>query len=302
MIIAKIDESVLQDEPNGFTVLLLEPEYRDLFIHCYKQLNYNPVLYPLVISDPDEYYNYNPSTDGDYITFLLFDPKLDYDNNIQQFEDKIVKIGRHSIQFYTTNFMVGYYSIIYYKKTIINALSHEYKYTRQYINHLLYIYIYRLIYTSSISTINGPMSFSVSGYAYSRVLLTKYEGQFEFNTDYPSSGQFLSYMFDENGGLCDCNSYLDTGSLYTSEKSKHLLVALFPTDDIYGADYCASQVEVIYAVCDLINSYSSFIYGIIQPIFPYYKTNISEIIDIISNYAERPDVLAFTGLLTYILM
>lgn len=133
MNIAKIDESVIQDQPNGFTVLLLEPEYRDLFIHCYKQLNYNQVLYPLVISDPDEYYDYSHSTDGDYITFLLFDPKLDYDNNIKQFDDKIVKIGRHPIRFYTTNFMVGYYSVIYYKKTIVNALSHEYKYTKQYI-------------------------------------------------------------------------------------------------------------------------------------------------------------------------
>lgn len=148
------------------------------------------------------------------------------------------------------------------------------------------------------------MSFSVSGYSYSRILLTKYFDRFGFETIYPSAGQFLSYVFDEKGGLCDCNSYIDSdsgGSLYNYEKPKHLLVGLFPTDNTIGGEYCSSQIEVIIEVCDLINSYSSFTNGIIRPIFPYFKSNVSEILDDIAFYAENPYVIAFTGLLRYII-
>lgn len=119
-----------------------------MFIYCYRTLNYNSVLYPLVISDPDEYYDYNPSVDGDYITFLLFDPKLDYNNDIQQFDDKFQKMARHKIQFYTTNFMTGYYSVMYYKKVIMNALSYEYKFTSEYeiIINVIYLIILSIDY------------------------------------------------------------------------------------------------------------------------------------------------------------
>lgn len=279
-------------------MLLLEPEYRNLFLYCYKSLNYNVDLYPLVITDFNEYYIYDRRKDGEYITFLWYDPLLDYDNKIKVINDEFAKIGRHRIEFYTTTSLIGYYSIIYYKRVVIIAMSYQYRYTSQYI--YLYIFV-RLVYSASVETINGPLSFSVSGYAYLSILLTKYVDTQTFQTDYKSSGQFLSYVFNDKSELCYLKSYSGSGSKYVNDKTKYLLISLFPNSDDFNYGYVSSEIEIVLEVCDLINSFGNFIYGIIQPLFPNYYHNISEIMEEIEFYASRSDVLAFTGLLSYII-
>lgn len=91
---------------------------------------------------------------------------------------------------------------------------------------------------------------------------------------------------------------VDSGSLYSSQK-EYMIIALFPTQSSYKNRFAEIAELVVYA-CDLVNSYGDISNGVLVPVFPRYKSSISEIEERIAEYAKSVNTLAFTGVFEYI--